>query len=1156
MVEILGGTQKPTYDWWTGVKAQFLNYNPTPYVAPLLDAASSNSAEVYDDERRLFQAQVNPFDKPTELTDEQLAYTMGLANEYGLNLERMDDLRYQYSEIASLGLDPQRTDELVRQRAQDLAALPDKDRIALSSEITASIFDPASNLIYLASGGAAAAVRAGMLTRAATGFGIGAAAETGVMGLESAAMDENRMSLTRALIGGAIEGTVGVLAGKNPVKAKQAFPPSIQRNIVAGTGATYLDAKPFLADSGLGSILEWGTPRRAGMMTSDTQLSETVKRFGGIILEENGQVVGRETDIAVVYMKLDFEDSKILNHAKNMLIPVYKTLGMSYDKGNTVFTQYRRFKGKGVEPTADQLNITQRELDTLSGEFDSVVSQYWDEFYETKRVQQMDAQVGNADILTFKKGSEYTPRLWDQINIPIIYERLPADLREGMLGKLIAGAIRAEQGDNLELIAKKLAAREINLRGKEYLGQLTPEQLLAKHLDDVKLASARYYERFGRGFMRSVTARIAAGRDEQTQVIRLDDLEQSVIRSMNDRNLGGAVGLDILTEDVEQMVKDIFTKRMEGKEASEFGPLNRRVAMDDTFEMRLSDLDDALTPEDINAIDALLTEVLGEKRTSRPGFIRVSDLLNNDSFDLASRYSRGSNRKIGMAQRGIFEEPLDIVEAAKERFRKLDKSKMSKAAIKREKMRVNSAIYDILQNAGYSDARALQTMIDVPDWVSANSTSLDTQFGTWLGAAKNFATSVFLPGVVFAQIPEAVAVLAQMGIPTLKELNQITEVWDAMRRVGRGEVIDDEFQQDIMALLDFDPASARGFDNVDMEFRVARNTMDAKVYNFSSDFRNRMMKANLLRPTTTATRVLTYSRSINRLRNWAQGRPKPFSQHDLEVNYRLDTPQKQQLAKRLIDKYAAINAETDTVRSLGLNRWAQDGPEAAQLARDLEMAIMDRMYSAVQEANRGFAPAWMQGGMLKYFMQFQTYAFNSLEKQGVALLARYRAGDTETANIILMSSFLASLGMYFSRTYATTLGMSEQKRRERFKKALNPANVVMFSIGYMPSISAPLSVASYPISAVSSMVTGTPISRGAIPSAPTFSVMQTGLNAFGGAYRLATGNATESSTAQMLRVMLGGGSDLPYIKPLTNTLSAISAGKQPSFGLDVLTPKD
>ena len=69
MVEILGGTQKPTYDWWTGVKAQFLNYNPTPYVAPLLDAASSNSAEVYDDERRLFQAQVNPFDKPTELTD-------------------------------------------------------------------------------------------------------------------------------------------------------------------------------------------------------------------------------------------------------------------------------------------------------------------------------------------------------------------------------------------------------------------------------------------------------------------------------------------------------------------------------------------------------------------------------------------------------------------------------------------------------------------------------------------------------------------------------------------------------------------------------------------------------------------------------------------------------------------------------------------------------------------------------------------------------------------------------------------------------------------------------------------------------------------------------------------------------------------------------
>lgn len=1150
MVKVLGDTPVQNYSWWEGTKAQFQNYSPTSYLAPILDVASQTGHG--DDERNLFRAQINPFNQPEALTDEEMDSTRSIGNEYGLSLEKLNDLRYQYGEMRTLGLEPDRLDELTRQRAKDIAALPDKDRISALSDITASVFDPFSMLTYAASGGTAAAIRAGLLTRAAGGFALGSAAETGIMGLESAAMDENRMSLTRALIGGAIEGGVSVIAGKSAVKAKDAFTPSIQRHIVAGTGVSYLEAKPFLSETFLSTFLEIGTPRRAGMMASDADLAETVKRFGGIILEENGQVVGRETDIAVEYLKLDLADRLQLNLAKNALIPAYKEAGLSAVRGNTVFTQYRRFKNKGIEPTADQLSISQDQLNIIKGEFDNTVKS-WDEFYETKRVQQQSADVGNAEILSFKRGSEYTTRQWNNPIINEIYQRMPPAVRDKVLGKLVGQAIRAEQGDNLELFASKLSDGSIVLPGKGGYGQLTPEQLLANHLDDVKLASARYYERFGRSFMRAVTNR-ASGPQDQVQVIRLDDMEQSIIQSLRESGMGpNPDGLEILSEDVEQMVRDIFTKRMEGKQASEFSPLNTRVAMDDTFEMRLADLDSEL---DADGLNALLDDVLGETRTSNQGSIRVSDLLNNDAFDLASRYSRGANRKIGMAQRGIFEEPMDIVKGAVKRWVALDKSKMSKAAINKERRRVNSAIYDILQNAGYSDAYALRQMIDVPEWVKANSTSLDTPFGTWLGSAKNFATSVFLPGVVFAQIPEAVSMLAQMGMPTLKELNQVTEVWDAMRRIGRGEQVDDEFLGDVLALLDFDPASARGFDNVDMEFRVARNTMDAKVYNASSDFRNKMMFANLLRPSTTAMRVLTYSRSMNRLRNWAQGKRNPFSQHDITVNYRLDSPEKQQLAKRLIDKYAAVNPDTDTVRSLGLHRWADDGPEASKLARELESAIMDRMYTVVQEANRGFAPAWMQGGMLKFFMQFQTYAFNSLEKQGVSLLARYKNGDSETANLVLMSTFLASLGMYFSRTYVTTLGMSEQKRRERFKKALNPANVLMFSIGYMPSISAPLSVASYPISAVSSMVTGTPVSRGAIPSAPTVSVVHAGVDALGGLARLATGRATEGSTAQAARVISGGASELPYIKPFTNTVSSIIAGKPPSGGLNVLTPKE
>jgi len=1160
MVKYLAETPTQKANFFAGFRRSFAAYSPTAYLNTLNPTRFAGAGD--DPERNLLSAQINPLNQPEALTEAELQSTLAIGQEYGLNAARLDDLRYEFAELKSLGMDEERLDRSLRARAQAIGALPDRDRISAASELAAQILDPASNMILLASGGTAAAVRAGMLTRAGAGFALGVGAETSIMGLETAATGENRMSLQRALIGGAFEGGIDVLAGRPAVKAKDAFPKPVAQRIQVATGPIRNDAslagsRPVLSDAFFSEWLELFTPRRAGMMTDDVQMRDVAHSFGGLVLEDaSGNIVGRQTDIATLFRMFDLEDRNQINVAKSDMLEAFQRGEMSFDKGMTVLTQYRRLKNRGVEPTAEQLNISPQQLDAVRSDFDTIAKSF-DDFYERKRVQMIEAGVPKSDILSMRSGTEYTPRQWDGLTVNNISSRMPTLPKfdqARILGRLIARSIRREQGDQLPMFAQMMADGKLSRAGKQFEGR-TADDILDNSLDDVKFVMERYYERFGTGFMRAIMARADDNNAFVAETIRLDELEEAVLRSIPeqlDDELVVTFG-----DDLEQAVRDIFAKRMEGKDRSEFQSLNTRVAMDDTFTMSIAELNSGLTPADVKQIDELLTEVLGERRVSTRGSISVADLLNNNGGELVTRYSRGANRKVGFAQRGIREEPLDIARAAKKRWMQRDKSKMSARKIKQEKRRLNSAIYDLLTNAGYSDKRAFDEMLDVPGFVRENSTSLDTDFGAWLGSAKNFATSIFLPGVVFSQLPEAAGVVAQMGVPTLRELEQLTGVWSAMRRVGRCEVVDDLFEQDILPLLDWDPAtSARGFDNVDMEMRLTRQSLDAKVYNASSNWRNIMMRANLLRPSTTIMRVLTYSRSLNRIRNWAQGRNNAFSAFDIEVNYGLNTAAKQAEAKRLIDKYAVIDPDTDTVRSFQFHRWAEDGIDAEVLARDMRLAVMDRMYTAVQEASRGFAPSWMQGGLLKFFMQFQTYAFNSLEKQGVQLLARYKAGDTATANIVLQSTFLASLAMYFSRQYGMTMGMSEKKRRERMKKALNPAQAALYSIGYMPVISAPMSLATYPISAVNAMVTGQPISRGAVPTAPAFSAIHTIANAPGGLYRAATGNATESSTSQSLRVILGGASELPYIKPMTNAGAALIAGEKPSFGGSVLTRKE
>lgn len=193
---------------------------------------------------------------------------------------------------------------------------------------------------------------------------------------------------------------------------------------------------------------------------------------------------------------------------------------------------------------------------------------------------------------------------------------------------------------------------------------------------------------------------------------------------------------------------------------------------------------------------------------------------------------------------------------------------------------------------------------------------------------------------------------------------------------------------------------------------------------------------------------------------------------------------------------------------------------------------------------------------MKYFTQFMTYSLNAFEKQAVPLNARVRSGNAKKARLILYGGLGASMMMYLSKLYVSTAGMSETKRRERFEKGLHPARVAQMSISYIPAMAAPMTFVAPMLQIMSNAGQDTQLSRGAIPSAPTLQAVTGLLDSMQGVKRLMTGDPTEYSTTQLMRYITMGLSQLPYVVPVTNSVSAGLAGEAPSFGPNAMTPAE
>ena len=1132
--------------------------------------------------QRLVGARANPFNTPADETDDMYAYVAGIAAEQNLNPSQFQELRRDARYFATA--DKNFFEQDVRDQA---AFIVKRDKtlsgVGIGAHLAAGFLDPVDLAVAVGTGvGVGVAARSARLANATNvvarrPFLSGAAAEAGVeAGMQQgrgifSGRDERDVAgiFAAGLFGGAGSSLIArattqqmrqmeALAALNPGERK------VLELVNSMDAAGTQPVKVFGQDTFLGSVYEWLSPRRSAQMSKLSETSTTAKLLGGVLQETSeGRVVAGAPEMEAEVRLLDAEDQQGLTFMGFRIADAIADTDVDIEQMLIAITRARRFKIAGKELTADDVGMDKATFDKLKPELDRSAADL-DGFYETVRQRVEQSGIYQSDILSNLTGAMYSKRVLDYRRVVAISNLI----EDEKMYRVVTGAIVAKQGLPKEYIARKIAMGEVRLKGVRLDDDIAAESVdfktrfILRNFDaEITKKAQKYMDRFGKAYYSNVVTRLRGAQDGRSDYFTTDDLDEEIVADLLGEFNKDANELEI--REMAELVSNMLSRKTRpNAKRPDADFLNARVDLDETFSVPLKSL--GFSDADVTRLSKALDDELGSERISRGGNISFEDLLVNDALNLANSTRWGANRLSVLGKRGVLgEDDTVMTKVARmkkqfEDYRETAKKRgTSIKAINREKHRVNRGIFDLMTASGRNPQRAYEMMIDVDPVTRSQVASFDSAFGQITNGARNLTTAIFLPQVLFAQIPEFAQVVNVVGMGGVRFWNDNFKVISDLRRSAKTGEFDSQLAMDMVYVAGMDPTNSMfRFDRPDLNMRATGKSRAASFYNVSSRIRDISMGMNLLKPITVQMRALAYRRSLHNLHRSANGQANPFDEYDLGVIMNLPEGPRRDLAYRLINEFAEIDETTGAVVSLRTDRWHELGDEASVLADDLELRLNEFVHRIVQESSMGMSPAMLQGGLLKYFTQFMTYSLNSFEKQLVPLNARVRSGNAAKARIIAYGGLGASMMMYLSKLYLSTAGMSEKKRRERFEKGLHPMRVAQMSVSYIPAVAAPMTFIAPALQILNNAGQGTQISRGAIPTAPTLQAVTGLIDSVQGAKRLVTGDPTEYSTTQLLRYITLGASQLPYFAPFTNTGSAVLAGERPTFGTRALAPVD
>ena len=1178
-VSTYGYNSQPNDAGVVGGFAKSVQYGTTANVVRAMNVGQQQNFT-----QRLVAQRSNPFAQPADETDDIYSVAASVASDLSLTPMQFSELRRDArylanGKYASFDQDVRDQGAFIAKRDKTL------EGAGVAATLLAGVLDPVDLSVAVATGGTVGVLSKGArLAKSssviaqrpfASGFVAEGGAEAAMQPLRGTLSGRNEVDPT-SIIAAGLFGGVGssLIAGATSkqlrnIEAVAALNPS-ERNVLrlvnsasAGDAATQ-PVRVFGQDSILGNVYEWLSPRRSAQMSKLSEVNETARLLGGILQENtDGKISAGAPEFEAEVRLFDAEDAQGLSILHQTIMGALEDTPVSVDEMLVAVERYRRFRNAGKEITADDLRLDAEVFAKLKPQIDEI-AQTLDQFYDKKRTQMVESNIYQSDILTELSGATYNKRAFNYRNIVA----LGNILEDKKMHKFVAAAIVAKQGLPKEYIARKAALGEVQLDGiriDDFGDGATIEfktAFILREYDAAVTAKAqRYMDKLGAAYYDNVKGRLSGARDGRSDYFTSDDLEEEIVQAlMRDFNAGAT---DVEAAEMAELVTSILVrKKRPDSKRPDADFLNSKLALDDTFSMSLKELgfDDA----DVARLSVGLDDALGSQRISKGDRISFEDLIISDAVNLANSARWGANRLSVLGKRGILKDD-DTVATKVRRMRKQfedykEKAKKRGTSVKtleREKNRVNRGIFDLMTSAGRNPNRAYDEMIDVDPVTRSQVASFDSAFGQITNGARNLTTAVFLPQVLFAQIPEFVQVLSTVGGGNVRFWNENFSIINDLRRASKSGRFDTQTAEDMVYVAGIDPTNSMfRFDRPDLNMRAEGNSLAAKFYNFSGAVRDKMMGLNLLKPITIQMRALTYRRSVANLYKSANGEATPFDDYDLGVVMNLPEGPQRDLAFDLIRRFAEVDADTGAVRSLRTDLWHDVGESASLLADDLELRLNEFAHRLVQESSMGMSPAMLQGGLMKYFTQFMTYSLNAFEKQAVPLNARVRSGNAEKARMILYGGLGASMMMYLSKLYLSTLGMSETKRRERFEKGLAPTRVAQMSISYIPAMAAPMTFIAPMLQIMSNAGQETQLSRGAIPTAPTLQAATGLLDSMQGAKRLLTGDPTEYSTTQLMRYISMGASQLPYVVPFTNSAAAGLAGEPATYGFGAMTPKD
>ena len=880
--------------------------------------------------------------------------------------------------------------------------------------------------------------------------------------------------------------------------------------------------------------------------TSDVPAIRAVSRMIGGIQTQIGDKVYD------IFGDIELEQMRTMNKAFMQIDPairgvqaVFREVGTLTDvETNRIMAAYIRRRADGI--AAEDINLVEIFRGRVSENAYATAQEALEDLYvqHGKQMKQIAddmvaSKVRGAGFLAEVDEGKYLTRAYNVITMPRIRDTIGIE----NVGKLFARAILNKQVDDIiRARAERLAKGEDKAKWYDAEKNLSPDEIIAVHRDDLVADADKFALQFGTGMAKRIIARMQSEDQlfSQVDAFELTDMADDAIRQILD---GDAADID---DELVQLMRDLLNKSVKGKSRNDMGSLNFRVKLDETARLSFDEL--GLSAE--QRMD--IAKVLGRSRMSSEDSLSFEDFLFNDYSQLQQGYYHQFAAKKSLARRGIGQEggasPNDLIALARKEVEDM-RGKVSAKAMKRAEDDLAAFTYLMHTADGRGVDFARSSLGSSNPLMRANMRQ-HSAFSKIMGTFRNLSSSVHLGMVAFAQSSEAAQLIGSVGT-RLQDVNRITGVLSDITKLHKSEP-KSQLARDMAHMGFTHQGTMSRYDGTSFSAQMLVQEGDdaiTRTYNASSTLREGMSWINLIKPITLGMRTLTVGRSYDKLYANAMGKADGFSKAELQTYLALNEEDMDDIYTA-IREYAEVDKKTGAVKSLRVDLWGQLGPQYATAAAQIEGKLFNFAHKIVQESGRGYAPIFMQGGLGRTLFQFMSYASNSFEQQFVPTMLLAQRGDPGAASVRVSAAMLGSAVGYAGRLYVRSLGMSEERRKEYLQKNLTFQKMVLGTISYMPQLSGPMIAGGIANEILSGTLSGDPNAiRKGLPTAPAISVATdlAGLSALPRRLFDPEQEITESQLNKLANYAFP-----PFNTPggilFRNAGSAALTGETPSFG--------